>query len=59
MSMNHRQVMLKRETYERLSEIRHPGQSYTGIILELIENREGHLCESEPSEAPSEELNDT
>ena len=59
MSMNHRQVMLKKETYEKLGEIRHPGQSYTGIILELIENREGQIFKVRPSQAPSEVTNDT
>jgi len=60
MSMNHKQVVLKRETYERLSEIRHPGQSYTGIILELIENREGQVVHAKPSKIPIEDFsNDT
>jgi len=26
-------------------------------VNELMKKREGHLCESEPSQAPSEELN--
>ncbi len=59
MSMNHKQVVLKKETYEMLSEIRHPGQSYTGIILELIENRKGHDLMSGPSQVRTEVLNDT
>ena len=44
--MNHKHVVLKNETIEQLHKIRHMGQSYDGVIRELIADKKPLLQES-------------
>jgi len=40
--MNSKQVILRMDTVEKLHKLRHTGQTYDGVIKELIaENKEG------------------
>jgi len=36
MSMNHKQINIRKETIAKLSKLKHPGQSYGGVIEELL-----------------------
>jgi predicted CopG family antitoxin len=35
-------IKVKTETKARLDEIKHPGQTYSGVIQELIQNKENN-----------------
>ena len=43
MSMNHKQINIRKETIAILSELKHPGQSFDGVIKELIAEKKPML----------------